>query len=196
MGRDPEVRLPAPRTPMSTPDRPKTTTDSGDPRAERRALADRRAGRPDRAARPLRRAEDAALQPRARARARRPRQGRRRARLLRGHQRRHAVHEGGVPVAGRQAHRHVRALLDGRRRAGLPGHRPRPARLRAEVLYRGRQLRHGRQQHAGLLRPRPVEVPGLHPLPEAPAGHRACAPTTCSGTSGRCRPRAPTRSRS
>ena len=34
------------------------------------------------------------------------------------------------------------------------------------------QLRHGRQQHAGLLRPRPVEVPGLHPLPEAPARHR------------------------
>ena len=82
------------------------------------------------------------------------------------------VHQGLVPVAGRQAHRRLRPLLDGGRRAGLRRHRARPARLRAEVLYRGRQLRHGRQQHAGLLRPRPVEVPGLHPLPEAPARHR------------------------
>ena len=141
------------------------------PRRQRRALPDGGAGRPDRSARPLRRAEDAALQPRARARARRARQGRWRARLLRGDRRRDAVHEGLVPVAGRQAHRRLRPLLDRGRRAGLPRHRARSARLRAEVLYRRRQLRHGRQQHAGLLRPRPVEVPGLHPLPEAPARH-------------------------
>jgi hypothetical protein len=141
------------------------------PRRQRRAFPDGGPGRSDRPARPLRRAEDAALQPRAGARARRPRQGRRRARLLRGDRRRGAVHQGLVPVAGRQAHRHVRPLLDGGRRAGLPRHRARPARLRAEVLHRRRQLRHGRQQHAGLLRPRPVEVPGLHPLPEATARH-------------------------
>ena len=34
------------------------------------------------------------------------------------------------------------------------------------------QLRPGRQQHAGLLRPRRLEVPGLHPLAEAPPRHR------------------------
>ncbi len=35
-----------------------------------------------------------------------------------------------------------------------------------EVLHVGRQLRHGRQQHAGVLPARPDEVPTLHPLPE------------------------------
>ena len=38
-----------------------------------------------------------------------------------------------------------------------------------------------------------IKFAGLHPLAEAHARHRACAPTTCSGTSGRCRPRARTR---
>ena len=56
---------------------------------------------------------------------------------------------------------------------GSAGHGPRPARVRAEVLHRGGQLRPGRQQHAGLLRPRRDQVPGLHPLAEADAGHRA-----------------------
>ena len=37
----------------------------------------------------------------------------------------------------------------------LGRHRARPARLRAEVLHRGGQLGHGRQQHADLLHPRP-----------------------------------------
>ena len=48
------------------------------------------------------------------------------------------------------------------------------------------QLRPRRQQHPRLLRQGPDEVPGLHPLAEAAAGQRACATTTCSGTSGRC----------
>ena len=51
----------------------------------------------------------------------------------------------------------------GRRRA-------RRARLRAEVLHRGGQLGSGRQQHAGVLRPRSAEVPRLHPHPEAASG--------------------------
>ena len=55
---------------------------------------------------------------------------------------------------------------------GSRGHRPRPARLRAEVLHAGGQLRPRRQQHAGVLRARPVELPGLHPLAEAPRRHR------------------------
>ena len=50
------------------------------------------------------------------------------------------------------------------------------------------QLRHRRQQHAGLLHPGPDEVPELHPLAEAPRRTTTCATTTCSGTSGRCRP--------
>ena len=58
------------------------------------------------------------------------------------------------------------------------------------------QLRSGRQQHPDLLRPRPDEVPALHPQPEEAARIPACATITCSGTSGqqsRSRPiRSPT----
>src|SRR5215472_14475050 len=46
-----------------------------------------------------------------------------------------------------------------------------PARVRAEVLHDRGQLRHGRQQHAGLLHARPAEVPALHPVPKANAGN-------------------------
>ena len=48
------------------------------------------------------------------------------------------------------------ALLDGGRRARRRRCRARRARLRAEVLHRGRQLGPGRQQHAGVLRARPA----------------------------------------
>ena len=82
------------------------------------------------------------------------------------------VHQGRLPRSVGKTHRHLPALLHGGRRAGLRRHRPRPPRLRDQVLHRRGQLRHGRQQHAGLLRARPVEVPGLHPLPEAPARAR------------------------
>ena len=47
----------------------------------------------------------------------------------------------------------------------------RPARLRGEVLHRGRQLGPRRQQPRRLLHPRRDQVPGLHPLPEARPGH-------------------------
>ena len=56
----------------------------GEPRRQRRALADRRPERTDRPARRASRPEDAALQPRARPRAGRSREGQRGARLLRG----------------------------------------------------------------------------------------------------------------
>ena len=75
-------------------------------------------------------------------------------------------------LAAGSAHPGVPALLDRRRRAGLPGHGARPARVRDQDLHRGGQPRPRRQQHAGVLRPRPHEVPGLHPLAEAPARHR------------------------
>ena len=43
------------------------------------------------------------------------------------------------------------------------------------------QLRPGRQQHAGLLRPGPDEVPALHPLAEAPRGQRPARPRHAVG---------------
>ena len=56
-----------------------------------------------------------------------------------------------------------------------------------EVLHHRGQLRHRRQQHPGLLHPRPDEVPALHPRRRSGAPTTTCATTTCSGTSGRCR---------
>ena len=59
---------------------------------------------------------------------------------------------------------------------GARRQRARPARLRAEVLHRGRQLGPRGQQHAGLLHPRSAQVPRLHPQPEArPLHERAGA---------------------
>ena len=126
-------------------------------------------------------------------RAQRARQGLGRVRRVRDHRGRVGVHQGGAVPAGRDD-RDARALLHGRRRAGQPRHLARPARLRAEVLHDRGQLRPRRQQHAGLLHPRHDEVPALHPQPEAPRRHRACATTTCSGTSGASTPSRRTRS--
>ncbi len=86
------------------------------------------------------------------------------------------VHAGQVPLEGGQEDRGLRPLLDGRRREGLGRFRARPARLRRQVLHRRGQLRHGRQQHAGLLHPRPAEVPRLHPHPEAQPGDQPQGP--------------------
>lgn len=47
---------------------------------------------------------------------------------------------------------------------------------RAQVLYRGRQLGPGRQQHAGLLRARPVEVLRPEPGRQARSPHRHAQP--------------------
>ncbi len=43
------------------------------------------------------------------------------------------------------------------------------------------QLRHGREQHPGLLHPRPDEVPALHPLAEAPRGQQPARPRHAVG---------------
>ncbi len=67
------------------------------------------------------------------------------------------------------------------RRAGQPRHLARPARLRGEVLHDRGQLRHGREQHPGLLHPRPDEVPALHPLAEAPGGQQPARPRHAVG---------------
>ncbi len=65
----------------------------------------------------------------------------------------------------------VALRFHGRRRAGLLRGGARPARLRGQVLHRGRQLGPGRQQPRRLLHPRRDQVPRLHPLPEARPGH-------------------------
>ena len=85
---------------------------------------------------------------------------------LNDHRRRQPLQQGQGFAAGR-AKRMFPALLDGGGRAGGGRRGARRAGLRVEVLYRGRQLGHGRQQHAGVLRPRSLQVPGLHPHPEA-----------------------------
>ena len=64
----------------------------------------------------------------------------------------------------------LRPILDRRRRAGRGRRRARCARRRAALLHRTGQLGPGGQQHAGVLHPRPAEVPRLHPHPEAPPG--------------------------
>ena len=91
------------------------------------------------------------------------RQGRRRADLQ--------VHPREAVPGGRQAHRARAPLLDRGRRPRLLRGAPRPARLRGEVLHRGRQLGPRRQQPRRLLHPRRDQVPRLHPLPEAGPGH-------------------------
>ncbi len=71
---------------------------------------------------------------------------------------------------------------------GSRRHRARPARLRAQALHRGGQLRPGRQQHPGLLHPRRRPSSATSSTRRSASPTPACAPTTCSGTSGRSRP--------
>ena len=156
-------RSPPPRRGGAAADRPPTRR----PGAQRPQHPDGRPRRPDPAARRALPEPDGALQPGARPGAQRARQGLRRVRRVRDHRGRLGVHQGGA-VPARREDRDARPLLDRRRRAGLPRHLARPARLRAEVLHDRGQLRPGRQQHPGLLHPRHDEVPALHPLPEAP----------------------------
>ncbi len=96
--------------------------------------------------------------------------------------------------AGRQEDRPAPPLLDRRRRARRRRCRARRARLRPQVLYRGRQLGPGRQQHAGVLRPRSAEVPRFHPHTEAPPEDQPALSRRRCGISGRCRRRACIRS--
>ena len=117
------------------------------------------------------------LQPGANPRARRPRQGLRRLRHADDHAADPRIHEGKAVWGSRQDDRVLRALFDRRRRARRRRRRARRARVRRQVLHRRRQLGPRRQQHAGVLRPRSVQVLRLHPHPEArpedqPAQHR------------------------
>ena len=138
-------------------------------RRQRPQQPDHRSGRADPAARRALPEPDGALQPGADPRAQRTCQGLGRLRGVRDHRGHVAVHQGGaVPAWGPD--RHAGAVLDRRRRAGLPRHLARPPRVRAEVLHLRGQLRPRRQQHPDLLHPGHHEVPALHPQPEAPRG--------------------------
>ena len=112
--------------------------------------------------------KNGAFQPRTHPRTRRPRQRLRRSRAFRLHQRgNHEVHHRQTIFRSRQEDPHLHPLLDGRRRKRLCRYRARPARLRAEVLHRRRQLGHDRQQHARLLHSRSAEVRRFHSHAEA-----------------------------
>ena len=161
-------------------DVPFTTTDGGAPVASDEHSLTVGAGWPDPAPGPVPDRADGQLQPRADPRASAARQGRRRLRPVRDDRGRQRLHARRALPARRQD-RHARALLDRRRRERQPRHVARPPRLRAEVLHVRGQLRHGRQQHAGLLRQGPDEVPALHPQPEAPRRQRPARPRHAVG---------------
>ena len=113
-----------------------------------------------------------ALQPRARPRARRPRQGRRRLRLLRGDRGRQPVHARPT-VPSRSSAR--RCSLRFSTVAGEQGSADtvRDPRGFALKFYteEGNYDLVGNNTPVFFVRDA-VEVPGLHPLPEAPARHR------------------------
>ncbi len=147
------------------------TSDAGRPGRRQSELHDRGPARTDRRRRlpPVR--KDGALQPRAHPRARRPCQGIGRLRHLHLYQPRHGEvhHSQALRIEG-QENTAAGALFHGRWRKRFSRFRARPARLLDQVLYRGRELGHGRQQHARLLRARPAEVLRLHSHPEARPG--------------------------
>ena len=120
------------------------------------------------------------MEPRAGSRAPAARQGQRGVRPVRGHRRCQCLHQGrGVPAGhddgsgGQVLHR--------RRGAGQPGHLAGSAWVRAEVLHHRGQLRHGRQQHAGVLHSRPDQVPALHPVAEAARRQQPARPRHAVG---------------
>ena len=73
---------------------------------------------------------------------------------------------------GGKTNRSIHALLYRGGGERLSRHGARSAGLCDQVLHRGRKLRPGRQQHAGLLYPRSAQIPRLHPLAEARPLHQ------------------------
>ncbi len=158
-------------------------------RQRRPEFAEGRRTRTDAARRHIDAREDHAFRPRAHSRARGAcarRSGARRLPGLRGPVRTFLC--AGLPrPQGPDAG--IRAILDRRRLARLGRHAARCARLRGEVLYSGRRVGPGRQQHAGLLHPGRQQISRPDPRGEArapqrdPAGRRLR--TTRSGISCR-----------
>ena len=159
---------------MSDKRPPTTTTDSGIPVASDEHSLTVGPNGPDRPARRLHRAEDAALQPRARARARRARQGQRRARLLRGHRGRDA--SGPTRASCPRSASARRCSRASRPVAGELGSADtvRDPRGFALKFYtdEGNYDLVGNNTPVFFVRDA-IEVLGLHPLAEAHARHRA-----------------------
>ena len=169
---------------MSTRTRTPSTTGAGAPAESDQELSQRRQRRSAALARRSSRRDACALQSRARPGAQPACQRLRGFRRAQDDGGRQPLHEGRA-VSKRSRDEDARALLHGRGRARLAGHVARRARIRAEVLHDGRQLRPRRQQHTGVLPARPDEVSALHPQPETACPIPGCARVRCSGTSGR-----------
>ena len=102
-------------------------------------------------------------------RVRRPRRVRLVRRLLEPDQERR-------PEQAGEGHPGLHPLLDRHPPQRLARAAPRPARVCREVLHRGGELGHRRQQSAGVLHPRFDEVPGHGPLAQALADHQPAGP--------------------
>ena len=172
----------------STNDDRSLTTRQGHPGHEQPVAAHRRQPRPgDAGELPLPR-EDQPLRPRAHSRARRARARLRLLRRVRGDRqdRRRAgleVHAREAVPGGGQEDAAGDPLLHRDRRPRFVGGGARSARLRGQVLHRGRQLGSRRQQPAGVLHPRRDQVPGRDPLAEAGPGDVPAGSRTASSTS-------------
>ena len=133
---------------------------------------DRRPARPGAIAGHLADREAGAFRPRGDPRAPHACQGLGRPRHLHRDARHHALYEGEDLFRDRQADADVRPLLDRCRRAWCRRRRARYPRHRAQVLHRGRQLGHRRQQYAGVLLPRSVALSRSQPRDQARPAHR------------------------
>ena len=133
--------------------------------------------------------EAGALRPRAHPRARRARQGRRRARLLRGDRGRHEVHAGRLPR--RRSASGPRSSCASRTVGGEKGSADaeRDPRGFAIKFYteEGNYDMVGNNTPVFFIRD-PLKFPRLHPHPEAQPADQPQGSRTCSGTSSRCTP--------
>src|SRR5471032_2879165 len=116
--------------------------------------------------------ETCALPPGGHPRTPHARKGCRRVWDVHGHARYYEVHKGKHIFDDRQEDLHVRAVLDGRWRARRSGRRTGYSRFCTEVLYRGRKLGSGGQQHTGFLSARCPEVSGPEPRYQTGSSHR------------------------
>ena len=145
--------------------------DGGRSGREQPEFADRRPARAAAAAGLSAARKAGSPEPRAHSRARRARQGLGRLRHADHHRRHLGIHQGEGAAAGQED----RCFLRFSTVAGELGAADAERDVRGfalQVLHRGRQLGSGRQQHAGVLHPRPAEVPRLHPHPEAASAHQ------------------------
>ena len=150
----------------------KLTTRNGAPVVDNQNTMTAGTARPGAAAGRLVSGETRPLRPGGDPGAPHARQGFRRLRHLHGYPRHHPLHQGQDLLPNRQEDRLVPALLHRGRRARRRRRRARHPRLRNEVLYRGRELGPGGQQHAGLLPPRSAQVPRPQPRGQAGSPHQ------------------------